>query len=116
MRLAEVCLLTRDVQRLAGFYKWLLGIEGESDDAVHQVITVEGIAFTVYNDGQSAGTGQNACLSFLVDDIEAQYQRLLERGVTVVDPPQSRPWGMRNLCFMDPDGNRMYLAMPVEKA
>ncbi len=38
MRIGEVCLMTRDVIRLADFYRQLLGIEGECSDPVHQFI------------------------------------------------------------------------------
>lgn len=113
MKLSEVSLMTQDVSRLAGIYKGLLGVENDSDDAVHQFVTASGIAFTIYKNGSPRGEGRNACQSFLVDDIDAEYARLLSHGVTVTEPPKARPWGMKNLCFMDPDGNRMYLAMPL---
>ncbi|HSK69918.1 MAG TPA: VOC family protein [Candidatus Limnocylindria bacterium] len=117
MVLGEVCLLTGDVVRLAGFYRWLLGVGGGSDDPVHQAVLSGGTSLTVYNDGTGrTGAGQNACLAFIVDDVDAQYERLLAHGVEVADPPQARPWGMKNLCFLDPDGSRVYLAAPIRNA
>lgn len=38
MQLGEIGLLTHDVVRLAGFYKWLLGVDNQSEDPVHQVL------------------------------------------------------------------------------
>ena len=51
MKIGEVCLLTNDVPRLASFYKRLLEVENDSDDAIHQFILTEGTALTIYNDG-----------------------------------------------------------------
>ncbi len=47
MRIGEVCLLTNDVRRLAGFYKQPLGVENGSDDETHQFIISEGTALTI---------------------------------------------------------------------
>ena len=44
MKIGEVCLLTNDVPRLASFYKRLLEVENDSDDAIHQFILTEGTA------------------------------------------------------------------------
>ena len=51
MKIGEVCLLTNDVPRLASFYKRLLEVENDSEDAIHQFILTEGTALTIYNDG-----------------------------------------------------------------
>ncbi len=39
-----------------------------------------------------------------VDDADAWHRRAVERGLTVVQPPTSFPWGHRVLRLMDPDG------------
>ena len=55
MTLGEVCLLTNQVTRLAGFYKWLLHVENDSDDEVHQTILAQETMLTIYNDGEDHG-------------------------------------------------------------
>ena len=42
-------------------------------------------------------------VSVRVDDLDAQHERLKERGVAV-SPINERPWGERNFSFTDPDG------------
>lgn len=37
MKIGEVCLLTNDVQRLAAFYKQLLGADNGSDDDTQMI-------------------------------------------------------------------------------
>ena len=106
MKLGEVCLLTNDVPRLAGFYKRLLDIDNGSDDAVHQFLITEGTALTVYDDGTAKNDqNQNICLAFTVDDMEKAYQRVLSLGARIIEPPKKRPWGAVNMSFYDPDNN-----------
>ena len=110
MQLGEIGLLTHDFVRLAGFYKWLLGVDNQSEDPVHQCILSSPLMLTVYNDGSiKNNANENLCRAFTVDDPDAEYARLLKKGVKIIASPQTQPWGTRNLCFLDPDGNRVYL-------
>jgi predicted enzyme related to lactoylglutathione lyase len=46
----------------------------------------------------------------VVDDLDALYREIMERGVHVDEPPESTPWGTREMCVMDPDNNRLRFA------
>ena len=106
MRIGEVCLLTNDVRRLAGFYKQLLGVENGSDDETHQFIISEGTALTIYNDGTVKNNqNQNICLAFTVDDLDKEYEIVLAMGARIIESPTKRPWGAVNMSFYDPDNN-----------
>jgi predicted enzyme related to lactoylglutathione lyase len=108
MFLAEVCLLTQNVIRLAEFYKKVLNTTSDSDDEVHQAIKTDGALLTIYNDGcVSAHRNDNLALAFTVDNVDAEYHRLCALGVKIIEPPTTRPWGARNMLFEDPDGNRI---------
>lgn len=109
MYLGEVCLCTNDVIALAGFYKKLFGLEDINRDEVHQLIIDQGVEFTIYNDGTNKNNqNQNICLAFTVDDVDKEYEKLLSMGITVLEPPTTRPWGARNMHFLDPDGNHIF--------
>ncbi len=108
MRIGEVGLMTRDVVRLAAFYKWLLGVENGSGDERHQVIIAEETMLTVCFDESVGENGGSICLAFTVENVDEEYERLRKHGVEVIDPPTVRPWGMKNMSFFDPDGNRVY--------
>jgi uncharacterized glyoxalase superfamily protein PhnB len=49
----------------------------------------------------------------LVDDIDAWYERLVARGVTVVKTIRDEPWRMREFGIRTGDGHRMMFACPV---
>jgi len=40
-----------------------------------------------------------------VDDVDAMCAELAARGVTLLNGPIDRPWGIRTACFMDPGGH-----------
>ncbi len=110
MRLGEICLLTNDVVALANFYKALLETDNSSKDPVHQTIIEEETMLTVYHDGsQKKQLNENMCIAFTVDDMEKEYQKVLALGVQINEKPSKRPWGTINMCFYDPDGNKVYL-------
>ncbi len=114
IKIGEVSLCTNDVICLADFYKALLGVESNSSDAVHQTILLKETALTIYNDGSVKNNqNQNICLAFTVKDVDAEFARLVKMGVNIIEEPQTRPWGMRNLHFCDPDGNHIYFRSPV---
>lgn len=110
MKLGEIGLLTNDVVRLADFYRMLFGIPSDHRDPIHQTILDETVAITIYNDGTvKNNANENICLAFTVEDVDKEYERLRALKVQIAEPPQTRPWGARNMSFYDPDGNRIYL-------
>lgn len=109
MRIGEVCLNTNDVITLANFYKKLLGIDNGSNAEIHQTLICEETQLTIYNDGASKNNNNlNISLAFTVDDIEAEYKKLLTMGVEIIEKPTKRPWGTVNMSFYDPDRNVIY--------
>ena len=79
MRLGEICLLHRDVPRLAAFYAALLGMNTATDDPVHQTIMAEETMLTILHDDH-AGDAPTASIAFSVEDVEAEARRILSAG------------------------------------
>jgi predicted enzyme related to lactoylglutathione lyase len=106
MKIGEVCLLTSDVIRLSNFYKSLFGVDNCSSNHVHQMIISEETTLTIYNDGIVRNVNpHNICIAFTVDDVDVEFERLKALGVEIIDPPVMRPWGAKNMSFLDPDNN-----------
>lgn len=51
------------------------------------------------------GAGARFQLTIWVDDADAVCALLVERGVTLLNGPVDRPWGVRTASFADPDGH-----------
>ncbi len=109
IRIGEVCLLTRDVPRLAGFYRALLDAPAGDDreDLNHQFVLTEETSLTVMRDDRRQA-GQSAVLAFTVGDMDAALEKVLGLGAEVVERPTARPWGAVSMSFRDPDGNAVY--------
>jgi uncharacterized glyoxalase superfamily protein PhnB len=53
----------------------------------------------------SAGGANNVIVGFNVDDVDAEYERLISLGAEMLNQPTTHPWGARSFQFRDPDGN-----------
>lgn len=53
----------------------------------------------------AAVAGHRFVLTVGVDDVDAVCARLVERGVTILNGPMDRPWGIRTASFVDPGGH-----------
>lgn len=54
-------------------------------------------------------------LGFKVEDVDAAYAELVERGAQSQTPPTDRPWGQRTAYLRDPDGHLVELAAQLER-
>jgi catechol 2,3-dioxygenase-like lactoylglutathione lyase family enzyme len=70
-----------------------------------QMFTVEPGAGITRGRGMEGASG----ISFAVDDVDATYRTLVERGVQFTGPPEQMPWGDKATWMLDPDGNRFFL-------
>jgi uncharacterized glyoxalase superfamily protein PhnB len=52
-------------------------------------------------------------LTIGVDDVDALCERLTARGVTLLNGPMDRPWGIRTASFTDPAGHIWEIGGPV---
>ena len=50
---------------------------------------------------------------FYVDDVDAQYDRVVEAGFQPEAPPRDAPWGERFFHVRDPDGHELSFARPL---
>ncbi|MCC2313360.1 VOC family protein [Cellulomonas xiejunii] len=48
--------------------------------------------------------GQGLLVAFVVEDLDAEYERIAAAGAQVVTPPETEPWGERFCQFADPNG------------
>jgi catechol 2,3-dioxygenase-like lactoylglutathione lyase family enzyme len=69
-----------------------------------------GVSFTLpQRDVGEFFTGKGLILSFGVDDVDAEYERLNGEGLTIQQELQNKPWGERSFVVNDPNGVHLYL-------
>ena len=125
MNLSATRIITDDVDRLAAFYET---VTGTAPTRLHELFaelrTPTGtlaIASSRTVPAMGAGTAEaganrSVLLDFLVDDVDAAYERLRPVLTDLVREPTDMPWGNRSLLFRDPDGNLVNLFTPATAA
>lgn len=109
-----ISLNVPDVTASAEFAKQHFGFtEQMSDDGfvslVHESAGVNVIflrtGLSSFKPAQIAGdAGQGTLLVFVVDDLDAEFDRIAAAGATVVTKPETEPWGERFCQLADPNG------------
>ena len=61
----------------------------------------------------AAGGGHRFQLTVTVDDVDTACADLRSRGVSLLNGPVDRPWGVRTASFVDPTGNIWELAQDL---
>ncbi|HWT26333.1 MAG TPA: VOC family protein [Mobilitalea sp.] len=107
-----ICLVTDNVPALVMFYEELLNMKAQGDE-IHSEFVLEGGSFAIYS-RQAAkedmslnfdSEASNFTLTFLVEDVELEYERLKKLGVEILNAPRTYSWGARSMQFKDIDGN-----------
>lgn len=122
MELVQSRIVTDDVEQLAAFYARLVGVPVTLNEYYVEVpagtmsVGFSKRRYTEYHRNSPAaatdGAGEGVqdrrpevILDFLVDDADAEYERVKALGVEWVLPPTTQPWGNRSMIFRDPEGN-----------
>ena len=120
-KLTYACVLTRNLDGLAAFYREVLQLEPQRSGPYVEFATGPAIfclwAVDAYTEiaGTAAiphlGTG-GIMLEFEVDDVDAEFerlQRLQHSKIEFIIPPTTMAWGNRSIYLRDPDGNLINL-------
>jgi catechol 2,3-dioxygenase-like lactoylglutathione lyase family enzyme len=112
--LTHVCLFTNDVSGLAAICGTLPGMEpllfGDAYAELHtpgSILSLHSVEAQSDLAPGSATAGSNGAinLEFLVDDVDAEYDRVVCMGRPTVKNLTTQDWGNRSFYFRHPDGN-----------
>ncbi|MNP45249.1 Glyoxalase-like domain protein [compost metagenome] len=104
MKLHGACIQTHNVTELVDFYKKIFQQEPEVDGDVNY--TFHDAQLVIFRlDDERAPSTKNIALIYAVDDVDYEYQRLVNLDIRVSSPPTDKPWGVRSFLISDPDGN-----------
>jgi len=117
MELVQSRIVTDDVEAMASFYANLVGASVTLNEFYVEVpagTMSVGFSKRRFTEDHSAKADCTAnlgakhgetILDFVVDDVDAVYQRIDALGVEWVLPPTTQPWGKRSMLFRDPEGH-----------
>ncbi|OBI47597.1 glyoxalase [Mycobacterium kyorinense] len=122
MKFISTRVITADVKRLVEFYEMVTDVSAVWGNELFAEIPTPIGTLAIGSDktvplfGQGSAepaANRSAIMEFIVEDVDAEYQRLRGRLEKVVTEPTTMPWGNRALLFRDPDGNLVNLFTPV---
>jgi catechol 2,3-dioxygenase-like lactoylglutathione lyase family enzyme len=114
--IGAITLFVEDVALAKAFYLKVFGGPVVFEDADSAVFKIGGTLVNLLKTdaareliapAQVAGreAGAHAQLTIDVDDVDAMCAELIRRGVTLLNGPMDRPWGIRTASFTDPGGH-----------
>ncbi len=114
--LSGVILVSEQPERLAEFYRDLLGVplaeERHDDTALHWACELGDVHFAIHPaadyEGEPTATGA-VKLAFMIFDLDGLVQWLQARGVPLCYPPAEFGAQSRITAIRDPDGNLIEL-------
>lgn len=127
MNLVSIRIITDDVAACAAFYEHVTGVSATHLTAQFAEIRTPSGTLAIGHTGTVALFGacaarpadnHTAIIEFLVDDVDADHDRLRTAGtdLEIVQEPTTMPWGNRSLLLRDPDGTLVNLFTPVSAA
>jgi predicted enzyme related to lactoylglutathione lyase len=125
MKFVSTRIITADVKRLVAFYEMITGVTAVwGNDLFAEIPTPVGTlaigsdkTVPLFGAGSAEpAANRTAIIEFIVEDVDAEYERVCDRVPEVVTVPTTMPWGNRALLLRDPDGNLVNLFTPVSDA
>jgi len=123
-QLGYVILFVGDLERSVAFYRDVIGLPFKLQGDGYVEFATQGARFGLYDRNRLGElTGQRTDppdhpggeVVFLVEDVDAEAERLREAGVTILRGPLDRAWGHRTLHLEDPDGFVVELAGEIPR-
>jgi catechol 2,3-dioxygenase-like lactoylglutathione lyase family enzyme len=122
-----ITLFSEDLDRSKRFYQEVFGLpvvyEDENsavfkfDNTVINLLKIPA-AHELVEPGTVASreAGARFELTIGVDDVDAVCAELAKRGVSLLNGPMNRPWGIRTASFTDPGGHIWEIAQDLPQA
>ena len=120
MKLKNVLIVVKDIEKSLEFYRDLFGLELLTDYDGNMILS-EGLVLQAESYwrgflGKDVLPKSNACeLYFEEENVDAFYEKLktLYPETEVVNPPMTHSWGQRVVRFYDSDGNLIEVGSPM---
>jgi catechol 2,3-dioxygenase-like lactoylglutathione lyase family enzyme len=111
-----ITLFVQDVDHSKTFYASVFELDTVYEDDNSAVVRFENLMINLLDASQAPGliapahvagssSGSKFQFTVSVEDVDAACQELARRGVTLLNGPMDRPWGIRTASFQDPDGH-----------
>ena len=111
-----ITLFTEDLEQAKEFYQNIFGLPIDYEDSNSAVFKFGGTLVNLLKISEAQEliepakvakreSGARYVFTIMVEDVDARCTELVRRGVTLLNGPMDRPWGIRTASFMDPAGH-----------
>jgi lactoylglutathione lyase len=122
-RIDYLIFFVADLERSIAFYRDVLGFEFKFSEHGYAEFALDNLKFGLYERarlpdliGRDAVEGGPASeIVVVVEDCDAETERVSAAGAELLSPPADRPWGHRTAHIADPDGNVIELAEEIPR-
>jgi catechol 2,3-dioxygenase-like lactoylglutathione lyase family enzyme len=121
MDFASVRIITDKLDAMVEFYEKVTGTTADWPAPVFAELRYPSCTLALghaktaelFNNAARPAHNQTAIIEFVVDDVDAEYERLKPFVSEWEQEPTLMPWGNRSILFRDPDGNLVNLFAPA---
>ncbi|MGH3732809.1 MAG: VOC family protein [Acidimicrobiales bacterium] len=110
-----ITLFVEDVQRAKTFYHDAFDLSPVYEDDNSAVVNFDNLTINLLKMSEAPGliapakvaasdSGSRIQFTIRVDDVDEACAELKTRGISLLNGPIDRPWGIRTASFTDPDG------------
>lgn len=119
-----ITLFVEDLHNVNVFYQEVFGLSAVYEDDVSAVFNFGNMSINLLNISEAPGlihpgtvasreSGSRFQFTIRLDDVDAICSELKTRGVTLLNGPMDRPWGVRTAAFTDPAGHVWEIAQQI---
>ena len=117
-------LYVEDLAASMAWYRDSVGLTVSVEGDGYVEFATEGTKFGLFERsalprliGKDAAAADPSCeVAFLINDVDAQADRLREAGVQILNGPVDRAWGHRTIHIADADGHLVEFAQEIPRA
>ena len=119
-RIDYVIQYVESLSRSTTFYRDVIGLKVRIEGDGYVEFDMDNTKFSLFERsklseliGHEGGTSPCGEIGFIIDDVDAEAERLKGLGVKILRGPVDRPWRERTLHISDPDGNIIEFAQKL---
>lgn len=122
-RIDYVILYVSDLERAAAFYRDVVGLPFKFSEHGYAEFATANLKFALFETsraraliGKEPEGDSGSEILILVDDVDAEAERLRAEGAEILSGPEDRPWGHRTLHVAGPDGHIVEFAREIPRS
>lgn len=124
MNVDVITLFVEDLQKVRAFYQEVFRFSAIYEDDVSAVFDFGNMSINLLDISEAYGlihpgtvasreSGSRFQFTIRVEDVDAVCNELNKQGVTLLNGPVDRPWGVRTAAFTDPAGHIWEIAQQL---